>query len=224
MKRETGRTNLRQVVKKVSIQLALDGHSFSIVEEANGQAPAKRPEVEKAFFAADEQPERKVLNIEVVTPRTLLVPEPLYADDRAADLLAADGKHLRTNETAVVTPVQSSLVAVIAVPVEALRQLRETYGEQAEFCFSTPLLSEMRSALPTCRLQLKANHLFVKLFDTALYLAEVIPAPGDADILFAIDRIGSEFPPESCALRLVGRETHRLAKLFGRRYRSVQCE
>ncbi len=224
MKRETGRTNPRYAVKKVSIQLALDGHSFSIVEEEDEQAPAKRPEAEKAFFAADEQPERTVLAVEVVTPRTLLVPEPLFADDRAADLLAADGKHLRTGETAVATPAQYGLVAVIAVPAEALRQLRETYGEQAEFRFSTPLFSEIRSAVPTCRLQLKANYLFVKLYDTSLYLAEVIPAPADADILFAIDRIGSEFPPESCALRLVGRETHRLAKLFGRRFRSVQCE
>lgn len=73
MKQATGKTDSRPNVKKVSIQLALDGHSFSIV---GGQGIL---------------PEATV-KVEILTTRTLLVPEELFDSQQAATLLAADGK------------------------------------------------------------------------------------------------------------------------------------
>ena len=72
MKQATG-SNTPQATNKVSIQLTLDGHSFS-APALSGEFPGDGP-----------------VEVELLTPRTMLVPEELFDKEHAGEVLAAAG-------------------------------------------------------------------------------------------------------------------------------------
>ena len=72
MKQATG-SNTPQSINKVSIQLTLDGHSFS-APALSGEFPGDGP-----------------VEVELLTPRTTLVPEVFFDVACAGELLAAAG-------------------------------------------------------------------------------------------------------------------------------------
>lgn len=205
MKQATGKTNPRPVTKKVSIQLALDGHSFSI--------------------AGSESilPETAV-TVEVLTARTLLVPEELFDPQQAAALLAADGKMPSTEEVPVYSAPHNGIVAVMAVPSLALQQLYKHVDADTSMEYTTPLLIDLHSEKPTVLLRRIGGYLYIKVYNTTLRFAEVLPAPTDADVQYAVERLDSEFPAKQYILRVRGKEARRLAKLVGYRYKKVRCE
>lgn len=205
MKQATGRINLRSVTDNVSIQLALDGHSFSIVGE-------------------ERIPTGTAISVEILTARTLLVPEELFAPEQAAALLAADGKAPLTGEETVCTAPQQGVAAVMAVPTQALQQLRERFGEETALAYTTPLLLDPQPDKPTVLLQWIAGYLYIKIYHAGLRLAEVLPAPTDADIRYAIERFGTAFPFKQYALLAAGSEARRLSKLAGKYFKQVRCE
>ena len=211
MRQVTGKTNPASAANQVSIQLALDGHSFSLTRQ-----PAAR-----AMQADGAHPEElpAVLTVEIVTPRTLLVPEALFAPAQAACLLAADGKAPWTGETTVWSEPADGVVAVMAVPEEALAQL------SAATCrYTTPLLPLLSPAAPTVQLLPVGPYLYIKCWHAGLQLAEVVPAPTEADLLYAMERIGQLFPAETCALRIAGPRARALAKLLKPLYPDTRCE
>ena len=104
MKRATGKTDTPQPGYKVSIQQSLDGHSFSVAAPPAFPAEAERIEAE------------------VLTPRTMLVPVEYFAGERAAALLAANGMPALSGEETVCSDAEEEIVAVMALPGEALRQ------------------------------------------------------------------------------------------------------
>ena len=63
MKQATG-SNTPQSINKVSIQLTLDGHSFS-APALSGEFPGDGP-----------------VEVELLTPRTMLVPEELFDEEQ----------------------------------------------------------------------------------------------------------------------------------------------
>ncbi len=205
MKQATGRIDRRSATDNVSIQLALDGHSFSLV---GGQGILPETDV----------------TVEILTARTLLVPEELFAPQYAAALLAADGKAPLTGEETICTAPQQGVVAVMAVPSQALQQLYERFDEGTALTYTTPLLLDPHPTKPTVLLQWIAGYLYIKIYHTGLRLAEVLPAPTDADIRYAIERIGTAFPLKQYALRVAGREARRLSKLAGKFFKHVRCE
>lgn len=205
MKQVTGKTDSRPVTKKVSIQLALDGHSFSIV---GGQSIL---------------PEATV-TVEILTARTLLVPEELFDPQQAAVLLAADGKTPLTGETTVYSAPHNGIVAVMAVPLQALQQLRKHIDADTSVKYTTPLLPDLHPKKPTILLRRIGGYLYIKIYNTGLRLAEVLPAPTDTDIQYMAERLDCEFPAKQYTLRAIGKDAHKLVKLIGKRYKSVQCE
>lgn len=205
MKQATGRINRRSVTDNVSIQLALDGHSFSIV---GGQRVLSEPAVK----------------VEILTVRTLLVPEELFAPEHAAALLAADGKAPLTGEETVCTAPQQDVAAVMAVPSRALQQLREQLGEGTTLTYTTPLLLDPHPTKPTVLLQWIAGYLYIKIYHAGLRLAEVLPAPTDADIRYAIERLDTAFPFNRYTLQVAGSEARRVGKLAGKFFKHVRCE
>ena len=72
MKQATG-SNTPQSINKVSIQLTLDGHSFS-APALSGEFPGDGP-----------------VEVELLTPLTMLVPEELFDKEHAGEVLAAAG-------------------------------------------------------------------------------------------------------------------------------------
>ena len=205
MKQVTGRTNPRPAVKKVSIQLALDGHSFSIAG-CEGLLP------------------EPTVTVEILTARTLLVPEELFDPQRAAALLAADGKTPLTGEVTVHSAPHNGAVAVMAVPELALQQLRERLDADTQLTYTTPLLPVIHPKTPTVLLRRAGHYLYIKVYHPTLRLAEVIPAPTDADVRYAVERLDSEFPAKEYTLCVKGKAARPLIKLVGKRYKKVQCE
>ncbi len=205
MKQATGRIDLRTATNKVSIQLALDGHSFSIIG-GNGVLP------------------EAVVSVEILTSRTLLVPEELFDLSQARTLLAADGKAPLAGEEIVHSAPVEGIVALMAVPTQALQQLRERLDADTVQEYTTPLLAPMHPAKPTVLLQRTAGYLYVKIYNAGLRLAEVLPTPTDTDVRYALERLGTEFPLKQYLLQLTGKENRRLEKLVGNRFKSVRCE
>lgn len=109
MKQVTG-SNTPQATNKVSIQLTLDGHSFS-AHGLDGEFPGEEP-----------------VEAELLTARTMLVPEEVLGTGDAGTLLAANGMAPAAEERAVCSLPVQGIVAVMAAHREALRQVKETSG------------------------------------------------------------------------------------------------
>lgn len=202
MKRATG-SNPPQTANKVSIQLALDGHSFSVRFPA-GDIPAEG------------------IAAEVLTPRTLLVPEELLDRARAAELLSAAGLTARADERAVCTEAQAGVAALMAVPAEALQQVAERC--KGAIRFTTPLLEEPQKKDATIWLHRTAGLVYIKVYRTgALRFGEVVPAAEDADAVYLLERVATEFPPREYALYLTGDSPRKLSKSVGNAFKEIVC-
>ena len=160
MKQATG-SKTPNPIHKVSIQLALDGHSFST------PLPA----------AAGEEP----VEVELLTPKTMLVPAELFDEERGAELLAANGMAPSGDECVVCSDPAQETVALMAVPAAALQPVTERFGER--LFYTSPLLHAVATTTPVVWLCLRSGLLYVRVCDPALQLAEVIPAPDEADVL-----------------------------------------
>ena len=108
MKPETGNKPI-QAQNKVSIQLSLDGHSFS---------PSPLPE-----RAGGEDG----VWVELISPRTMLVPESLFDPQTGRELLAANGTPATADERIVCSEVREGAVAVMPVADEVLQQIEAKY-------------------------------------------------------------------------------------------------
>lgn len=203
MKRATG-SNRAQTADKVSIQLALDGHSFSV-----------------AFPAGDATD--GPTTVVVLTPRTMLAPAELLDGARAAELLAAAGLTPLPDERTVWSDERNGIAAVMAVPEEALREVAERC--KGPLRFTTPLLDEPLKTDATIRLLRTDRLLYIKVYRAgALRFAEVVPAAADADASCLLERLSAEFPPKEFALRIAGNDARRLRKHVGNAFREVVCE
>ena len=204
MRQVTGKTNPESTANKVSIQLALDGHSFSVDgHPGTGGEP---------------------LTVEIRSPRTLLVPEALFAPERAELLLAADGKAPLYGEVAVWSEPADGMVAVMAVPKEVLAQVKEQAGPDRALHYTTPLCFPLNPSRPTAQVQYLAGYLYIKIYHAGLRLAEVLPAPEEADLRYVFERLEREFPARQFSLQLLGAEAHPIAKLVGKYYHDTRCE
>lgn len=207
MKQATG-SKAPHAADRVSIQQSLDGHSFSVAG-LDGDFPGE-----------------EAVEVEVLTPQTLLVPSGFLQTLTPAELLAAAGMACTEYQQAVRSlPTMlgrtTEVVAVMAVGTSALQAVRERLGYRATF--TTPLLAGPTAGRPTVWLHLRAGILYIKVFDRTLRMAEAIPAPSDADLLYFVDRLSRAFPLGDMLLRAVGREAKDLRKLLGHRFRDVVC-
>lgn len=202
MKRATG-SKARSESVKVSIQLKLGGHSFS-ADALPGSVPADA-EVE----------------VEVLTPKTTLVPEMPLDEASAARCLALCGAACGDDETAVWSRPAEGRIAVMAVAAEALARLRERFGDRLRPV--SPLLAG-RAETDGIRLHAATGVLYIMVYDGGLQLAEAIPAAGSDDELCALQRLRGCFDIDRLALRLSGERTQERRKILGRYYREVTCE
>lgn len=168
MKQATG-SNTPQSGNKVSIQLSLDGHSFSV--PALSELPAGEAPV----------------TVELLLPRTMLVPAELFDEEHAAELLAANRHAPAADECAVCCGREEDYAAVAAINREALRLVQAKLSNRARF--TTPLLRTPRNATKTVWMCRRAELLYIKVYDGgSLQLAEVVPAETDADLTYFFDR------------------------------------
>lgn len=202
MKLVTGKTDSAESPKKVSIQLSLDGHSFSALP---GDFPGEDS-----------------VRVELLTPKTMLVPEELFDCDHAGELLAAGGMAPDADECAVSGEPQGGVVALMAWPAEDVRRIRQTLGSRVRF--ATPLLDMPALTEAGVWADLVSGLLYIKVFGDRLRMAEVIPAASEADVLYLFERLNAEFPLAEQVLYLTQRAKP-LRKSIGKRFkRIVSCE
>lgn len=204
MRQATGKTNVREVSREVSIQLLLDGHSFSELPQAR----------------TTDGPQ----TIELLTARTLLVPAELADEERGGQLLAAAGLPLEEGECPLwVRSETEPLAAVMAVSRETLRRIEERYGNEARY--STPLLRPAATDRPAVWIHLAGGLLYIKVTDRgALQLAEALPLDGEGETHYLLAALGEEFPLAGCELHLSGDCPKSLLALFRKTFKRVTCE
>lgn len=201
MRRATGSKSV-SATKKVSIQLALDGHSFSVSGlPASGDGP---------------------LDAEVLTPRTLLVPAALYRDEEAGMLLAAAGMPAEADDAIVRSDERDAVVAVMAAGREAIDAVRAC--APAGVRFTTPLLEPIDGDVPTVRCRLAAGIAYIKVWNETLRMAEAIPASSEEDMLCLFERLGAAFALCEYRLCLAGDEARRLRRVLKNRFKETVCE
>ncbi|AFL79274.1 hypothetical protein Alfi_3033 [Alistipes finegoldii DSM 17242] len=203
MKQATG-SNTPQSINKVSIQLTLDGHSFS--------APA----------LSGEFPGDGLVEVELLTPRTTLVPEEFFDEACAGELLAAAGMAALPGECPVWSAPQQNAVAVMAAAENALAAVHERLGGRARY--TTPLLCVPQTSVPTVWMYYAAGLLYIKVYDGKLRFAEVVPAPDEADLLYMLERLGSEFRLRDYTLRIGSGDGRALKRKLGGYFRQIVCE
>lgn len=205
MKQVTG-NNPAQSYEDVSIQLSLDGHSFS-------------PQVLSAIPANDEP-----IEVELLSPRSMLVPAELFSAENAEALLAANGTPLLEDERAVCSAPQGSFVAITAVNRDVLQEIESRLGNRIRY--TTPLLRRQPAARKTLWLYRKGGISFLKVYrnNGILQLAEAVPTATDADLLYLFQRLDSLFPLSKYELRIAGDNPEAIARLCGKQFRQVRCE
>ncbi|MEG1701058.1 MAG: hypothetical protein RR270_07215 [Alistipes sp.] len=207
MKLETG-SNTTQFTHKVSIQLALDGHSFS----------------SRTLQALDALPaDQEAVEVELLTRCTMLVPTALFDAADASALLAANGMPAAADEVTVFSDPHPEGVAVMALSAKVMRRIADKLGDRAHF--TSPLLcvpSSMTEA--TVWLRCEARLLYIKVYDGELRFAEVLPVATDADVLYFFERLGREFTLANYQLHLTGDQRAPVRKLLGKRFKRVLCE
>ncbi len=208
MKQVTGKTNSNTTVDKVSIRLALDGHSFSISGE-------------------EKQEVKSEVTVEVLTPRTLLVPAELLnqtsdVEKEMADLLVMAGLAMKSGDCVICSHENNGVAAIMAVPQDAISRIQNRFKRKVRY--TTPLL-DLTAEGTALRIHRVADLLYIKVYsENCLRLAEVVPIVGESDLLYLFERIDAEFPLKTYRAIISGDNPKRLHKLLGRRFKEVVCE
>lgn len=153
----------------VSIQLRLDGHSFS-VESPIGQAKAGN----------------KPTTIEVVSAKTILVPRELFDLQSADYLMRLNGMSISENETILHSDSKAPIIALMGVEKSALETVKK--GLRGDISWSSPLLYTPTEATPVIWIFRHDELVYLKIWgaEQTLRLAEVLQAPTPEDTLFYI--------------------------------------
>lgn len=207
MKQATGKTNRPQDGYGVSIQQSLDGHSFSLL---GLESPAAEGVVE-------------VVEVEAVTPRTMLVPREVFEPAAAEALLAAAGIRPAAGERIVWSDPGAETVALMCVAGDAVRQVEERLGDRVRY--TSPLLrtpADTASAVWMCR---QSGTLYIKVYrEQTLRMAEALPVAGEADLLYVAERLQQAFALREYVLIAAGDDAKGLRRLLGKRFGKSLCE
>ncbi|WP_295939922.1 hypothetical protein [uncultured Alistipes sp.] len=188
----------------MSIQLTLDGLSFSagaLNEADTGDVP---------------------VDVEVLSPRTMLMPREFFTPEQAAQLLGANGMTPLAGERLVWSDPGEEIVAVMAAPAAAIGEIEEKIGNRAHY--TTPLLRQTEGTIPAVWMHQTTGLLYIKVYDGTLRFAAVIPVQGEADVTYFTERLGQQFRLKDFELRLSGRGTKATRKLLKGYFKHVVCE
>ena len=182
---------------KVSIQLPLGGHSFSL----EGLSVNDEARVE---FVVD-------------THKVTLAPRECVSLDTAEELLRAVGKGCATTEHSVCSELQEAVVAVMAIDSKTLTAIVERFGVRASF--SSPLLDMRHNGERCLTIDVSANDCYMHLFDNGLQRAAAYEATSAEDYLYYVNEwLGGEHT----TIYVKGRRD--VAKLLSKYYKRVVCE
>ncbi len=182
MRQVTGSNRQPSHAKRVSVQLTLDGHFFSV------------PSIE-ALRAAEE--------VELLSPATVLLPQAAFDPQHPEALFAANGLPLAA-EQRILTATQESTdgasVALVAVTAETQASLTAWCSEGVRY--TTPLLTPVEAAEPAVCICDAGHVVYIRIFDAGLRLAEAVPVETEQDRLYLLERLCERIDPKRCVLQL----------------------
>lgn len=187
---------------KVSIRLLSGGHSFSSAVVADA-------------VAADA-----VLDAEVITPKTTLVPATMFDKQRVDHYLAFVGLAPAADEVAVYSPEVDDRVAVMAMSEECYAQLTLQFG--GNVVFTSPIIkghAPKQGAL----IDIVDDVLYVRIFNGAMLFGEAVGVANDADVLYALESINRVYNIYNMHVRARG-DVNRLTKVAGCLFTNLECE
>ena len=186
-----------QTRDKVSIQLPLGGHSFSL----------------------DSLPADDVAMVEVVvdTHKVVLVPREEVSLEVAADLLQVAGKGCSRLEHSVCSELQADVVAVMAIDAEVLAAIVARYEARASF--TSPLLDMRHSGERCLTIDVSQGVCYMRLFDGGLQRAEAYAISSADDILYYVN---SWVGRNDIKIYIKGKRD--IAKLLKKYYKYIVCE
>ena len=199
MRQVTG-SNLTTENKKASIQVTLDGPSFStegvVVDES----------AEQVTFVID-------------TPRVTLAPREEVSLDTAESLLRLAGHPCRSNECSVCSELQNDIVAIMAIDRTALEIIIDKWGSRASF--SSPLL-DMRHAEERCiTVSTSRKVCYIHHFDNGLQRAEAFEIGNEEDILCLITE-WQEVAGKETPIYISGE--HSRSRILSKYIKNIVCE
>ena len=205
MRQVTG-NNIQISANKVSIQLPLGGHSFSLEQAAEA---CRNTTVE-------------TVECTVLTPRTTLVPRECFDAAAAEHYLRIAGLGCRTNETAVTSDTSARIVAVMAADAGCVRGLREMFGDRVTF--TSPLCGNQNYSEPTVWLHRTGDLIYIKIYRPVLRLAEALEISSDTDVLQLLYDLRGAYDADSCTIVCSGERCEHLRRKLAKYYRHVKCE
>ena len=200
MRQVTGRTNRPNDANKVSIQLSLDGHSFSLPTPTEG-----------------------VAEVELLSAATLLVPRDCYQAEAERALFAATGCAVPQEVEFVVCEAaeQPDAVAVIAVPHGAMEQLQAHYDGVR---YTTPLLDAPTEELPVVMVCDTGALIYIKVYDPQLSFAEVVSAESVQEVDFLLQQLATRVDLSRFTLELDLRIHDKMRlKSYKNRFKHLVC-
>ena len=206
MKQVTGETNSQPETKYVSIQLRLDGHSFS-EEVLDSLAKGKKP-----------------VEISALSAKTLLVPRELFDEKVAPALMQINGMTPTDSERILHTDPTQPFVALIAVNRTSADRIQARLGNRVQW--TTPLLHSGDYSLPCVWIFRYEELVYLKIWTQRnLRLAEILIVPTSEDLLYYITELLPEMELANCDIRLAGNPTKQDSHLLKEYFKHVSvCE
>ena len=184
---------------KVSIRIT-GGHSFSV--------PATQG---------------RISEVELLTERTLLVPEQFYAADGCRAAFTAAGMPLDEEDATLSIRTDKGMMALIALSSETLEKLHSTFGDEVHY--TTPLLHPVGNIEPTIWICDTEDLIYIKVYDPKLQMAEVIAIQSEADRDYLLSRLCATCDPKRYTVRLTLRSNNKqILKLYKNTFKRLQCE
>ncbi len=170
----------------MSIRLWSDGHSF----------PA---ELQGGI-------DKGALLVELLSPKTTLVPAAEFRSEEAAEYLRLAGLPCRESESAVWSNESADIVAVMAID----RSVRELLPANVEF--TSPLLTAPKPAAQSLWAARYEELIYIKVWEDEVRLAEVLTLHSEEDLLYYIEQLGRWLKLKNYTLKVEGDEPRSLLK------------
>lgn len=184
---------------KVSIRLT-GGHSFSVAT-----------------------PTQKVDEVELLTSRTLLVPEQFYAAEGAKSAFAASGMPIEADDQVLPIRTDKGMMALVALTSAEQEALSAAFGDEVRY--TTPLLHPVGNIEPTVWICDTEDLIYIKVYDPKLQAAEVVAIENEADREYLLSRLIEACDPKRYTVRLNLRSKNKqLLRHYKKLFKRLQCE
>ncbi len=184
---------------KVSIRLT-GGHSFSVAT-----------------------PTQKVDEVELLTSRTLLVPEQFYAAEGAKSAFAASGMPIEADDQVLPIRTDKGMMALVALTSAEQEALSAAFGDEVRY--TTPLLHPVGNIEPTVWICDTEDLIYIKVYDPKLQAAEVVAIENEADREYLLSRLIEACDPKRYTVRLNLRSKNKqLLRHYKNLFKRLQCE